>query len=51
MLVVVFLRAPAAARLFLLVSVVTNAVLDVRVGVALTYSALAAMTTIVVIRE
>ncbi|CAI8024144.1 Protein brambleberry [Geodia barretti] len=49
MLVIVFLRAPAVARFFLLVSVVTNAVCDVRMGVALTYSALATMATIVVL--
>ena len=51
MLVVVFLRTPAPARLFLLVAVVTNAVLDVRMGVALTFSALATMATIVVLCE
>ena len=45
MLLTVFVRVPAPARIFLLVAVVTNAVLDIRVRVALTFTALAAMTT------
>ena len=49
MLVVVFVRVPAPARVFLLVAVVTNAVLDVRIGMALTFTALATMATIVVL--
>ena len=49
MLVVVFLKVPAPARFFLLVAVVTNVVFDVRMGMALTYSALATMATIVVL--
>ena len=51
MLFVVFLRVPAPARVFLLVAVVTNAVLDVRTGMALTFTALATMATIVAMCE
>ena len=49
MLVVVFLRVPALARFFLLVAVVTNVVLDIKMDVALTFTALAAMATVVVL--
>ena len=51
MLVVVFLRAPALARLFLLVAVATNTISDVKMGVALTFPALATMATTVVFSE
>ena len=48
---VVFLRAPALARLFLLVAVATNTISDVKMGVALTFPALATMATTVVFSE
>ena len=51
MLLVVFLRVPAPARVFLLVAVVINAVLDIKTGMALTFTALATMTTIVAVCE
>ena len=51
MLLAVFVRVPAPTRIILLVAVVTNAVLDIRVGVALTFTALAAMTTMVALRK
>lgn len=51
MLVVVFVRVPAMARVFLLIAVVTNATLDVKMGVALTFTALATVATIVIVCE
>ena len=49
MLVVVFVKVPAMARVFLLVAVVTNVILDVKMGVALTFTALGAVATAVVV--
>lgn len=49
MLVVVFVRVPGIARVFLLIAVVTNAILDVKMGVALTFTALASVATIVIV--
>ena len=50
-LCVVFVKAPGAARVFLLLSVVGNAVLDIRVGMSLTFSALAIVETAAVLCE
>lgn len=49
MLVVVFVKVPAMARVFLLVAVVANAIIDVKMGVALTFTALGAVATIVIV--
>ena len=51
MLLVVFLRVPTPARVFLLVAVVINTVLDIKTGMALTFTALATMATIVAVCE